>query len=592
MRGPNYWSDIREQLIVVKIELREADLLSPAALAAIGQKLPALKPSLYNLRFYKSTLDLVAQAAVEIQCLAGMDCVYTKIHPTANPRIANICFSYAVERAGIYAAKAAVNLINTLVADQKYALQRDIHNLKRIQQRYSLDAEIQSFLDHAQAHNIPVKRLDKHSILLGHGAKRYIYPVGDDHLPDERNIGRIPIVAVTGTNGKTTTTRLIAHFAKVGGYRVGFTTTDGIYLQDELVMVGDCSGPLSAAVVLKDPEVNFAVLECARGGILRAGLAFDQCQISIVTNISKDHLGMDDIETLEELAKVKLTVAKTTARDGYAILNADDDLVYAMKESLQCNIALFSMNPGSQRVISHCQRGNLAAVLENGFFTIYKGRKKIKVANLKNVPLCHDGKAECMMQNVLPALLAGYLQNISVDNLRFALRKFYPSPEHTPGRMNIFNFDDFSLMIDYAHNEGGYSELKKYTDQLKVSMKVGVIAAVADRTDNDIINLGRLTAEIFDEIVIRHDAYNNGRTIEELNQLLIQGIREVKPQLPVKVISNEFEAIKYVITHAKKDAWIFVNSENVYDTIFYVSNFKTTPVKRLEPPFLQRRIAL
>ena len=170
------------------------------------------------------------------------------------------------------------------------------------------------------------------------------------------------------------------------------------------------------------------------------------------------------------------------------------------------------------------------------------------------------------------------------------LKKFKPSPENTPGRMNVFNFDHFSLMIDYAHNEAGYQELKKYTAQLQASVKVGIIAAVADRPDQDIINLGRITAEIFDEIIIRHDAYNNGRSLEEINELLQCGIAEVKPEMTVHIISNEFEAIKYAIDHAIKDAWIFVNSENVYDTIFYVSNYKTPVLKYLEPQSLQKRL--
>jgi UDP-N-acetylmuramyl tripeptide synthase len=592
MRGPNYWSDYRKQLIVIKVQLKQSDLLSQGALENLCEKLENLKPFLYNLKHYTSALDVVAQVAVEIQSLAGMDCAFSKVYPAANPNHAIICFSYTLERAGIYAANAAVNLVNALLADQQYALEKDIHNLKRIHRRYCLDPCTQAVIDKAQSLNIPVQRLDKHSFLLGWGCKQHLLKNGDADLPSEKDLGRIPVVAVTGTNGKTTTTRLIAYLAKMSGYRVGFTTTDGIYLQDELVTIGDCSGPLSAAVVLKDPDVNFAVLECARGGILRAGLAFDQCQVSVVTNISADHLGMDDIESLEELAKVKCTVAKTTTKDGYAILNADDDLVYQMRELLTCKIALFSMHPENQRIIDHCNSGHLAAIIENGYFTICKWKQRIRIAKIQEVPLCHEGKSTCMMQNVLPALLAAFISNISVEHLQLALKKFHPTPENTPGRMNVFNFDHFSLMIDYAHNEAGYKELKNYTDQLHALVKVGIIAAVADRPDRDIINLGRMAAGIFDEIIIRHDAYNNGRTLEEINQLLQRGIMEIKPDMLVRIISNEFEAIKFAINHAAKDAWIFVNSENVYDTIFYVSNYKITSAKCLEPQVLQKRVVI
>ncbi len=547
MRGPNYWSELRKKLIVAKIEVKETDDQKSAGLIAIGEKLESLQPALHNLAPYGSILNVVTQVAVEIQCRAGMDCVYHQIHPTANPEHFILCFSYTIEKAGIYAAKAAVNLVNALLADQKYQIEKDIQHLIRIRESHNHDSE------------------------------------------NAKPIPNFPIVAVTGTNGKTTTTRLIAYLVKFAGYSVGFTTTDGIYINDQLISIGDCSGSVSAAVVLNDPRVNFAVLECARGGILRAGLGFDECNVSIVTNISGDHLGMDDIETMEQLSRVKLTVPKATAKDGYAILNADDDLVYRMRKFLSCKIALFSRHPENKRIIKHCNKGGLAAITENGFFTICKGREKFRIAAIANVPLCHHGKSTCMMENVLPGMLTAFIYQLSVDDLEIALKKFHPSPENTPGRMNVFEFPEFTLMVDYAHNEGGYRELKNYTDQLEVTSKVGIIAAVADRPDADIVNMGRLAATIFDEIIIRHDADNSGRTHEELNELLLVGIREINPLLPVKVISNEFNAIKYAITHAKKGDWIFVNAENVYDTLFYINQYKPRALSRPTPQHLQRR---
>ena len=413
MRGPNYWSSYRKQLIVVKIELKETDLLSQSELNSLGERLETLDPFLYNLKPYHTVLDVVAQVAVEIQHRAGMDCAYSKIFPSVKANEAILIFSYTIERAGIYAANAAVNLVNTLIAKEAYSLNRDLHNLRRIKARYCFDPRTQASVDKAIAVNIPVQRLDQQSLLLGWGCKQHILKNGEAGWPADKAIGRIPVVAVTGTNGKTTTTRLIAYLAKVNGYRVGFTTTDGIYLQDELVTIGDCSGPMSAAVVLKDPQVNYAVLECARGGILRAGLGFDKCDISVVTNITGDHLGMDDIHTMEELARVKFTVAKTTSADGYAILNADDDLVYRMKDSLACKIALFSMEPLNPRVIAHRMQGKLVATIEEGFLTVYKWKQQIRIARIDEVPLCHEGKSSCMIQNVLAALLAAFINHIS-----------------------------------------------------------------------------------------------------------------------------------------------------------------------------------
>ena len=342
-------------------------------------------------------------------------------------------------------------------------------------------------------------------------------------------------------------------------------------------------------MVLKNRDIDFAVLECARGGILRAGLGFDYCNVSVVTNISRDHLGMDDIESIEELARVKAVVPRTTFPTGCAVLNADDDLVYQMKDSLRCEVALFSMNAGSERFKEHVDRGKLGATIENGHFVLYKNRTKISLIKVKEVPLTLEGKSACMTQNVLPALLTAYFLNMPLEDMRIALKKFIPSPRFTPGRMNTFNFKGFTVLVDYAHNEAGYQELKKYADQLKVSVKVGIIAAVEDRVDADIINLGRLAATIFDEIIIRHDSDLNDDTKEKMTTLLLQGIRQVHGNLPVQVIANEFDAIKKAIDHAQKGSWIFVNAENVYDTLAYLSAYPSTSVHLEAPQFSQRK---
>ena len=196
---------------------------------------------------------------------------------------------------------------------------------------------------------------------------------------------RIPIVAVTGTNGKTTTTRLIAHMMKMHGYKVGFTTTDGIYVHNHLLMKGDCTGPRSAEFVLKDPLVNFAVLEVARGGLLRAGLGFDKCDIGIVTNVEGDHLGLKGIHTVEQLARVKSVIPESVDKNGYAILNADDDLVYEMRKNVSCNVALFSMDERNPRIQEHAREGGLSAIYENGYITVCKGEWKLRIAKAVNI---------------------------------------------------------------------------------------------------------------------------------------------------------------------------------------------------------------
>jgi cyanophycin synthetase len=402
------------------------------------------------------------------------------------------------------------------------------------------------------------------------GAKRNVAePIIEMLYPDNAP-GRIPIVAVTGTNGKTTVTRLIAYIAKAAEYVVGYTTTDGIYIDGETIGRGDCSGPDSASVVLRDTKVNFAVLECARGGILRAGLGFDKCSVSIVTNVSSDHLGLKDIDTLEDLARVKAVVPKSTAETGYAILNADDDLVYNMKEDLDCNVALFSLNADNERILEHCCKGGLAAITENNYFVICKGNSKIYIAEIPEVPLTFSGNAESNIKNILPSILAAFVSNISPELITNCLKTFIPSPELTPGRMNLFRFKNFKILLDYAHNEGAYLELKKYMNRIQARVKVGVISVPGDRRDEDLRKLGFYAGQIFNEIIIKHDNVRT-KNNQQITDLLMEGIKEANEGVKTLVISNESEAVKYALDNAQKDSFIFVCANEVTNVIEQVT---------------------
>jgi len=385
---------------------------------------------------------------------------------------------------------------------------------------------------------------------------------------------RIPIVAVTGTNGKTTTTRLIAHMVKMKGYKVGYTTSDGIYIQNRLMDTGDCTGPVSAEFVLKDPTIEFAVLECARGGILRAGLGFHKCDIGIVTNVAPDHLGLKGIHTIEQLAKVKGIIPETVLPDGHAILNADDDLVYDMRKNVECKVALFSMDENSDRIKRHSERGGISAIYENGFITICKGEWKMRVVKAVNVPLTFGGKAAFMIQNVLPATLTAYLKGFSLDDIKVALESFIPSPSQTPGRLNMFNFKNFQILLDYAHNPAGLRALQNMVEKLEGSPKVGIIAGIGDRRDEDNIEMGKIAGEMFDEIIIRQDKNLRGKTGEELIGMLNDGIKSVNPDQKVTIIPSEKEAITYAVKNATKGSLIVLCSDVVPDALELVKQFK------------------
>ncbi len=390
-----------------------------------------------------------------------------------------------------------------------------------------------------------------------------------DMLFPKGSEGRIPIIAITGTNGKTTTTRLTAHIAKSAGYKVGYTTSDGVYIQNQLMMKGDCTGPVSSTFVLRDPTVDFAVLECARGGILKSGLAFQNCDIAIITNVSTDHIGLGGIDTLEQMAKVKAVVAETVFKHGYAILNADDDLVYNIKDGLDCNIGLFSMDENNKRIKEHCNKGGLATVFENGYVTIMKGNWKIRVAKVADIPITYGGKAIHNIMNTLPAVLATYLyRDIKVDDIKDALEKFVPSPTQTPGRLNFFKFKQFDFLVDFAHNQAGLQLLTDFVSKLEGSPKVGIISGTGDRRDEDIRDLGRISAGCFDEIIIRQDKNLRGRTAEAIVNLLVEGINDTKTKdIPVTIIYNEKEAIMHAYNTARPGSLITVMCDVVAEAL-------------------------
>ena len=405
-------------------------------------------------------------------------------------------------------------------------------------------------------------------------------PVIDKLFPPG-STSRIPIIAISGTNGKTTTTRLIAHMAKMKGYKVGYTTSDGVYIQNRLLMTGDCTGPSSAEFVLRDPTVNFAVLESARGGLLRAGLGFKKCDIGIVTNVAADHLGLKGIHTIEQLAKVKGVIPETVLPEGTTILNADDDLVYAMRKNVECNVALFSLDENNPRIKAIQKRGGLSAIYENGFITICKGEWKMRVIKAVNVPLTYGGKATFMIQNVLPAVLTAYIKGFSIEDMKMSLETFIPSATQTPGRLNLFKFKNFQILVDYAHNPAGMRALKQFTDNLDASVKIGIVAGIGDRRIEDNNEMGSIAADMFDEIIIRQDKRLRGKSEEELIKMLDDGIKMRDPKKKTTIIPSERDAIMHAVDNAPNNALIILCSDVVPDALNLVKELKEKEANEL-----------
>ncbi|NJK37864.1 MAG: cyanophycin synthetase [Oscillatoriales cyanobacterium RM2_1_1] len=378
---------------------------------------------------------------------------------------------------------------------------------------------------------------------------------------------RIPIMAITGTNGKTTTTRLLAHIMKQTGQMVGYTTTDGTYIGDYLAEPGDNTGPQSAHLILSDPTVEVAVLEAARGGILRSGLGFASCEVGVVLNVAADHLGLGDIDTIEQMAKVKSVVAETVMPKGYAVLNADDPLVAPMAERVKAQVAYFSMNPENEIILSHTAAGGLAAVYENGYLSILKGDWTLRIERAVNVPLTMAGKAPFMIANALAACLAAFAQGVKIEHIQQGLASFVASSAQTPGRMNLFNMGEYHALVDYAHNPASYEALGGFIKNWP-GHRIGVVGGPGDRRDEDFVTLGRLSAEMFDEIIVKEDDDNRGRQRGTGASLICEGIQQVvshssEPRVKHETILNEIEAINTALNRAHTGGLVVILPESV-----------------------------
>ncbi|REC54457.1 cyanophycin synthetase [Chryseobacterium piscium] len=384
----------------------------------------------------------------------------------------------------------------------------------------------------------------------------------------------IPIIAVTGTNGKTTTTRLISHIVKNNGYRVGFTTSDGIYIQNTMLTKGDTTGPISAEFILKDPTVEFAVLETARGGILRSGLGFSQCDIGVLTNIKEDHLGMNDIHNLKDLTKVKRVVLDSVKKNGWSVLNAEDEYSMRIINDLPSNVAIFSLDENNEYIKKFAKEGRITCVYEEGFVTIKKGDWKIRIGKVKDFPITMEGKAKFMIDNVLAASLACYLYGFGIEDISNSLRTFIPSAQLTPGRLNVFKFKNFKVLIDFAHNPAGYEAIEDYLKNVESTKKIGIISGVGDRRDEDIRLCGKIAGRMFDHIIIRNEKHLRGRTEEEINGLIIDGMQASGRDVSYETIPKEIDALKHAMGMAEEGTFITALSDVISNAIDLVQDYQ------------------
>lgn len=384
---------------------------------------------------------------------------------------------------------------------------------------------------------------------------------------------RIPIVSITGTNGKTTTARMVAHILKMTGARVGLTTTDGIYIDGQLYLKGDMTGPWSAGIVLKDPTVDAAVLETARGGILREGLGFDSCDVGAVLNVSNDHLGLRGINTLEEIAMVKSLVVEMVRKNGASVLNADDELVVKMAEDAEGKLIYFSMHGGessSDLVKEHIAEGGTAVVLQQGvrgeMIAIYDAEQYIPLLWTHLIPATLEGKARHNIANALAATAIAYASGISVENIKQGLRTFTTTFFQAPGRLNVFDEHPFRVIVDYAHNPAAFRAMHDLVAQLRPSYKriIGVMSAPGDRRDIDIRENGGIAGTMFDLLILKEDDNRRGRAIGEVAGMLrASAVAAGMPNEHIIDVFDELEATRYALSQAQAGDLVVVFADNI-----------------------------
>ncbi|MEZ4299632.1 MAG: cyanophycin synthetase [Polyangiaceae bacterium] len=392
-----------------------------------------------------------------------------------------------------------------------------------------------------------------------------------DMLFPQGTPARIPMAAITGTNGKTTTSRMVAHILKMSGKRTGLTTTDGIYIDGERVLKGDMTGPWSARVVLMDPTVEAAVLETARGGILREGLGWDRCDVGCVLNVSGDHLGLGGIETIEDLAYVKRLIVEVVRDNGTSVLNADDPLVAQMADKAEGRIMYFARSPSNEVVRAHVKTGGRAAVIEQGvngdMLTIYDGDRHIPVTWTHLIPATLEGRARFNVDNALAAAAVTFSMGLTLEQIRHGLRTFTTSFFQAPGRCNVFDEHPFRVIVDYGHNPAAVTEMAELVKSLRKKRAIGVLQAAGDRRDVDILAIGRAAAPAFDLIIAKEDDARRGRDEGAVARLLAEGAVEGGvPADRVFQIPGETTAVERALSMAEPEDLVVIFADDIVRT--------------------------
>ena len=389
----------------------------------------------------------------------------------------------------------------------------------------------------------------------------------------------IPVISITGTNGKTTTTRLISHVLKSMGYKVGMTSTEGTYIDGECIQTGDNSGYYSAKTVLLNKNVEVAVLETARGGIIRNGLAYDLADVAVITNITEDHIGIDGIEDMKELSKVKALVGEAVKKDGYVIINADDEWSIKILDRIKNEKIFFSMNNENELIKKAINEGKIAIYVKDNYLYANNNKREYKIIGIKNIPITLGGVLEFNIQNVMAACGALIGMGIDYCMITKGFKTFKLNENYNLGRFNIYDLNGIKVILDYGHNIEGYRAVLKCLKKIKDKRVIGVIGIPGDRKDNMALSVGKLCGKYIDRIYIKEDGDKRGRKKEEMARLLEKGVLLSGEKKFYKIILDEKEALKEALKTSLKGDIIVVFYEELQPLIDVINEYKIETIK-------------
>ena len=392
-----------------------------------------------------------------------------------------------------------------------------------------------------------------------------------EHMYASGDLGRVPVVAVTGTNGKTTTVRLIAHLMRSQGLRVGMTNTDGVYVNGRQTDSGDCSGPRSARNVLMHPEMDVAVFETARGGLLREGLAFDRCQVAVVTNLGTgDHLGLNYITTLEDLTVVKRVIVLNVDPEGMAVLNANDPAVAAMSRHCPGEVTFFALDANQPVLATHRAQGTRVVYLDKGDIVAQKGPQTFRIP-LSQVPLTRQGQIGFQSENVLAAVGAAWAVDMPWAVIAQGLASFVSDIQGVPGRFNVFDYRGATLIADYGHNPDAIQALVQAVENMPAQKRMVVISGAGDRRDQDIRDQTHILGKAFDEVLLYQDACQRGREDGEVLGLLREGLQGAARTTHIQDIQGEFNAIDVALSRLSPGDLCLILIDQVEEALAYIT---------------------